>query len=752
MPTHVLLVDPSITFMLRLRDGLETQDFLVRTVGSPALTINALDEQSFDIAIVDVHVKRVEQVIDAIHDRQPDLPIILSGHTEKDPEAVNAYGAQAYIHKPYLARDIIPIITRVLTQQQGTDLFVPQASLLPAEGKEVHHELEAEEPPVDEETTIGDIFANFDAIDLEEEMEHDTGISSGESPQPLPSDASNSPQSLSQPAIPEPPHSSEDSAAIRALRVSMIESVIDRLLTVAEDPGETDEPPTIRPLPSWEPRLGEEQLMAVEALIGEIPPLRLVLEDSDADHATAGGIPPHSSVTQPLPHTLPEVDLLPEDEDTEQLAPPLRRRSQELNAALLDALAEAESLDDPRLHAALQEATGQRQEAPGHAESDDVEAYSSDVLPEDEELVPRTIEEITQSMGVVLIDEQGDDQEYADEEPAAPLEGEPQVDPEDTGPDIAAVDELLDEIDVIASPALQLTQYSLESSAIATLLTRQHEAVARSGDLPEQIWQQILAELEQAWDREGNPNTRALYRDLPEIGHILLFSTRTVDDLTLTMIFSADTPLRVIRRQASRLAEALDLFPQTEEEQAPTPSADQLPADTTAAESAASSQAEPPAAATTPSRPTDLRPPEDMEKHIQRDTTADKAEREPGTYMGYAFLWLFSDPEVAASHDHQEALQRWLSRTADANDWDIIDLDIGARWINLQIEVPIKSIPGEIVYTLKEETQQHFNVALGNQNGQFGLWSEGYSVTTPGRLFEPHEIERFIRYYEEQVI
>src|SRR5690606_30079781 len=103
--------------------------------------------------------------------------------------------------------------------------------------------------------------------------------------------------------------------------------------------------------------------------------------------------PPYTTITQPF--SLPEIDLLPDPEDSSRTPPHLMPS---INPELLEALANAENLDDPHLQAVLKNIAS--------------------VPPEEELLVAATLDEVTQAMGVVLDETDDDLAEMADDEKA----------------------------------------------------------------------------------------------------------------------------------------------------------------------------------------------------------------------------------------------------------------------------------------------------------------------------------------------
>ncbi|PJF42846.1 MAG: hypothetical protein CUN55_09545 [Phototrophicales bacterium] len=650
---RVLILDNEISFIVRLRKALESQNFEVKTARRPSNAYEEITAGQYDIAIIDIDFDEFEAVLKHLRTHHPKLPIILSGHSKEDVEAVQHFSVDAYINKPYVARDLITIIEWTLAQvaQHG-----------PSEGVS-NKSVTIEEPPINEDATIGDMMTALLTPDNESGVVVHTAI-----PDTLPESTSQ----LEERLLDEPPISAEDSVASRVLRLSHDDNQLKKLLHSFEAELR------VRPLPSWHKLPPSEAQDKVIALLGELPPMVL---------------PPIPSATPTQPVALPELDLIPEDPTP---LSHLSMRSQQLNHELLDALAEAEDIEDSRLQAVLSQIQDSQQEEP--------------VL--QEELVPTTVKEITQSMGIVL-----------DEEDESSSEIDEEINPEEA------------ELTLVAQAALQLTQLSLESAAIGTMLTYDDRIIASIGDLSKPLWQDLAAQVILAWEQSDGGNTRLIYRTLERYGQVLLFSLKTTDDLILTLIFNANTPLKTIRRQAKRLTEALaNVEP------------DALSAELGTSYPITPIKEEPSAATTLPSRPTDLRPPQDL-RRTTNVAEAVSITRKDENYTGYALAWLIENEEIVLHDELQQALETWLYRIAEENLWEIIALDIQDKWINLHIEAPAKEMPNVIAETLMQQTAQAIRdtyPALRDET--IPIWSEGYSILTPGRLMSEREIERFIRY------
>ncbi|MBZ0318223.1 MAG: response regulator [Anaerolineae bacterium] len=731
MTRRVLIVDSDIGFILRLKKALEELDFDVRAMGRSRPALSALDEQRYSVAVVDLHLEHGDpaELILGMRVRQPDLPVIVSGSTPSDPDRVPALDVQGYIHKPYVARDLAQLIEHAI--KQGYDFYsnlrnkanessIRRDNVVPIETVVEAAMMQAidPEPPIEEGATVGRVLELLQDPAVVAEILG--GHEANESQQMLPT----SPESAVSPLSNRTVESGKNMGlmAAAALRITENEAMpLDTVLMRIEQLSQQTGQPQIRPLPSWlKPRTKEERAYLGELLKGLHPTPTTVEEllektgerlqpiDPDLFEPKEYDTTPYLAVTQPI--LLPEFDLLPDPltrEEIEWLQGP-SHDSGPINVELLEALAEAESDEDPRLYAVLSKTS----------------TDSMKTVIDEAELVPTTLEDVTQAM--VLSDQN----------------------PETTLPetellrvDEAAVEEMLGEMDVIARAALQLTQLSLENSALGILLTHHDYPVGRTGNFSSDIWHEIVQAVLMAWHREGENNTRMRYLHLEGYGQCLLFSVRSVDDLTLTLVFSGDLPVRMIRKQVAQLTEALMLIPEktthTDEVHVPAPPEMVEQAATIIEEDVPTQH----------SRPTDLKAPAGL-----RDVKPSPNVREPGSYAGFACLWLLQAPNIRLV-DYSEPLGYWLQKVASEQDWDFVDVMVGEFWVNVHIEIPVKAQPAEMMDILMGETNRYLLEALGQDPQVYGsVWASSYSITAPGRLLEPQAIERFIRYYSEQTM
>lgn len=292
-------------------------------------------------------------------------------------------------------------------------------------------------------------------------------------------------------------------------------------------------------------------------------------------------------------------------------------------------------------------------------------------------------------------------------------------------------DEEADE--ALAQIAVMLTQYSLESSAQATMLSRPGKRVAASGDLPDAAMARLFEIVDHAWQTgSGDANSLIRYITLPETGEFLLYSILVDDDLALSMVFNANTPVRTIRRQARRLSESLEFVPDE-----PAPLAEEP-------------------SPTQPSRPTALRPPHGL----RQDAPADDADappipteipsrppRDESAYTAYGCLWIPADPGLELMGDFAEALEGWIHETAAQSPWRLDFLDIRPDYVSVALRIPDKTAPDAVIGHLMDGTAaravETFLEVLPP------VWADGYFVMSPPRDLSEREIARFITYQRQ---
>lgn len=279
----------------------------------------------------------------------------------------------------------------------------------------------------------------------------------------------------------------------------------------------------------------------------------------------------------------------------------------------------------------------------------------------------------------------------------------------------------------IAALALRFMQLTIDAAAKAALLTRDGEviAVATSGSLDEATRTLALREIERMW--QSKSSTPTVFRPLQVNAETLylLYSTRSVDDLILSLIFPGDASMRVIRQVARQLHEALVRVPESPTAEA-APIAP-VPPTATLSESpepsAASPDIVPEAAQTLPSRPTDLRPPQGL-----REATAPPL----------AFTLALLPHETPLTPEITEMLPRYFEEIAAAEAWQLEGLEIQPTHVSLQLSIPSTLTPSVAAERLIRKTTE--------RTGSGSLWLDACYIITPSRSLTQRELAEFVEY------
>lgn len=250
----------------------------------------------------------------------------------------------------------------------------------------------------------------------------------------------------------------------------------------------------------------------------------------------------------------------------------------------------------------------------------------------------------------------------------------------------------------IAQLALSLTEVSLELTAEATILTREGEIVAYAGRMAEEELAEMREAIGSDWD--ANPDeARIRFINLEGSGKdYMLYARRTVEDLTLSLVFSGTTPLRDIRRQGKRLVEALQAVPETVEEPV----------------SAVLEEEAPPIEDTTPRTP-------------------------------YAYVWIIRDPKSQLNNTTAQAIVSGMNVQLRERSWQVQEIHAKSDYVYLLADVPGEVPPYDVVRELKRRSA-HIAHAQNPSLDPDRLWSDGYLVVTPGRKLDEDEIQQFIEF------
>ena len=108
----VLIVDDDDRLREFVRVNLEMEGYTVREAASAREGLDALEEQSPDLVLLDVMMPEMDgwEMLRQLHERHGvgAIPVIVfSGQVDEDPSAVASRGAQAFIGKPFSPQTLI---------------------------------------------------------------------------------------------------------------------------------------------------------------------------------------------------------------------------------------------------------------------------------------------------------------------------------------------------------------------------------------------------------------------------------------------------------------------------------------------------------------------------------------------------------------------------------------------------------------------------------------------------------------------
>ncbi len=677
MTIKVLIVDPDIQFTVPIKKALEgSGDYSVDVYTTGQAGVEAVQRGRFDVAILDFGIDDVDlpTLIHAIRQEHPGLFILVSPRTDEHIMQLPTLDVQGSITKPYFARQLGPVIrealsakARLVRKEQERRIEVQEAQ---AAG------ISIEEPPVQPDDTFTRMTQNVrsgdtgrsQAVIEEPDIPEEATIRDLVSGQQIPTPA----------AVPETLPEIEQIAVAEpspALAMMALGAVVDDTIPLEQ-----------LAIPTFLSRIDQES--GDQSLHRPIPAWVNQTPD-DLDQPTLVEPPVHYDDTQPSERIRFESlrssfgdtepgggvvqEKLESDQESQREPPP--------EPSVRPQRPLPELLDEPAFVASVIEETPPTAFPPTADADPNSEGGSSPV--------PPTVPEL----------------------PAAPDAG--------SAPDTAA------------KLAVQLTQLSVDSTAQATLLTHGSDLVASAGDLSPHAIAGIVESINNAWQGASEQSGALIrYIHVPGVSDFLLYSTRTVEAMTLSMLFPGETPLRVIRRQAKQLMEALESVPDV-------PS---LP------------PAEPEAAATLLSRPTGLRPPEGLQQAIENVQGAELSTPEPqpepapepvplapraeGPYTAYAFVWL---PRVdVLSTTTADVLPEWVHMIAAEHGWQVDGVEVQPTYVTVQINIPANETPTATVETLMRETAARAE--------DYALWADAYYIVAPGRAVTQQEISNFMEY------
>lgn len=120
---RILIVDDEANVRTVFSDVLRKESYIVKAVEDGPETIKAMDEDTFDLALVDLRMPCMDgiEVLKNIKKRKPQIPVIIYTGYSSITTAVEATrkGATDYLNKPFSPEDLKSSIRKALERAGG---------------------------------------------------------------------------------------------------------------------------------------------------------------------------------------------------------------------------------------------------------------------------------------------------------------------------------------------------------------------------------------------------------------------------------------------------------------------------------------------------------------------------------------------------------------------------------------------------------------------------------------------------------
>ena len=120
---RILLVDDEANVRTVFSDVLRKESYIVKAVKDGPEAIKAIDEDNFDLALVDLRMPCMDgiEVLKNIKKRKPQIPVIIYTGYGSITTAVEAMrkGATDYLNKPFSPEDLKSSIRKALERAGG---------------------------------------------------------------------------------------------------------------------------------------------------------------------------------------------------------------------------------------------------------------------------------------------------------------------------------------------------------------------------------------------------------------------------------------------------------------------------------------------------------------------------------------------------------------------------------------------------------------------------------------------------------
>lgn len=123
-PGHICIIDDDADFLRLLGLWLESEGHKVQAFGTPVQAVKAMERELPDLVITDLRMPEMDgmEVLEAVQELDPELPVILLTAHGSIPNAVAAMRAQAfgYLGKPFSSEELESLVAAALRQRQAS--------------------------------------------------------------------------------------------------------------------------------------------------------------------------------------------------------------------------------------------------------------------------------------------------------------------------------------------------------------------------------------------------------------------------------------------------------------------------------------------------------------------------------------------------------------------------------------------------------------------------------------------------------
>jgi REP element-mobilizing transposase RayT len=304
-----------------------------------------------------------------------------------------------------------------------------------------------------------------------------------------------------------------------------------------------------------------------------------------------------------------------------------------------------------------------------------------------------------------------------------------------------------------------ITQMALETAASATVLLWRNQMIAAAGEMPREDIDALFEQESRLMEPIDSPQKMFFVTLNTSGANYMLMLMPTVDELLLVLIFSGNQPLRTIRRQTSRLVDALASVPSSQDipaetltdvppdERPDTADKTQEPApvisletqidtledaDTSVGEASNTSQVIDVDTSEKPATPPEVAP-----QPVQIP------ERDWGVRRSYTFVWVLSDPDHIFRDDVARALVRGIDMQFTQQGWLINEIDVHEDYIQMQADVPGEKPPYHYVHDLMRFSADIVRAQIDDGRD---IWADSYLVKSPAHRLDAEEVQQFLNF------